>query len=262
MLSQKILFIFSLLVFEHATAFDHSTWNEMLKRNVVPTSNAHASKVNYKNFKADEKKLDGYLESLSAVKKTEYDVWPEKEKLAFLINAYNAFTVKLILTKYPDLQSIKDLGSLFSSPWKKKFFKLLGEDFYLDRIEHEVIRKEFKEPRVHFGVNCASIGCPMLFNEAFTAAKVDALLEQGLKSFLSDSSRNTYDVKSKTLQISKIFDWYKEDFEKGYLGFSSVADVMAKYAELLTNDSAGQKAIRAKTVPIKYLNYDWNLNSL
>ncbi len=256
-------FIFILLAgVVDAKGFDHSAWNEMLKRNVVYINNGHASRVNYKNLQADEKKLDGYLETVSAVSRSDFDKWPEAEKLAFLFNAYNAFTIKLILSKYPDLKSIKDLGSIFSSPWKKKFFKLFGEEFYLDKIEHETIRKNFKEPRVHFAVNCASIGCPMLFNEAFAADKLDKQLEQGLKSFLSDNTRNSYNKNSNTLEISKIFDWYSEDFEKGYLGYNKVIDVMAKYPELLTNDVAGQKAIKSKTPTIKYLNYDWNLNSL
>lgn len=257
-----IILINFITIVSFAKGFDHSAWNELLKRNVVVTNQGHASRVNYKNFQADEKKLDNYLETLSAVKQEDFDKWDETEKLAFLFNTYNAYTIKLILSKYPDLKSIKDLGSLFSSPWKKKFFKLFGEDFYLDKIEHEMIRKNFKEPRVHFAVNCASIGCPMLFNEAFAADRLDKQLEQGLKSFLSDSTRNTYNKQSNTLEISKIFDWYGEDFEKGYMGYNKVADVMAKYPELLTNDVPSQKAIKNKTVPIKYLNYDWNLNSL
>lgn len=259
------IFVFSINLFSvlsFGKGFDHSAWNEMLKRNVVVIDQGHASRVNYKNFKADEEKLNGYLETLSAVKKEDFNSWNENERLAFLFNAYNAFTIKLVLTKYPNLKSIKDLGSIFTSPWKKKFFKLFGEDSYLDKIEHKMIRKNFKEPRVHFAVNCASIGCPMLFNEAFSPDRLDSQLEQGLKSFLSDSTRNTYNKKSNTLEISKIFDWYSEDFEKGYQGFKDVSDVMAKYPELLTNDVPSQKAIKSKSVPIKYLNYDWNLNSL
>ncbi len=243
-------------------SFDHSAWNEMLRRNVVIISQGHASRVNYKNFKADEKKLNDYLETLSTLKKEDFEKWNQPERLAFLFNAYNAFTIKLVLTKYPALKSINDVGSFFSSPWKKKFFKLFGDDCSLDTIEHRMIRKNYKEPRVHFAVNCASIGCPMLFNEAFSPDRLDLQLEQGLKSFLSDPTRNTYNKRSNTLEISKIFDWYAEDFEKGYQGYNDVADVMAKYPELLTNDVPSQKAIKNKSVPIKYLNYDWNLNSL
>ncbi|OQW50437.1 MAG: hypothetical protein A4S09_01190 [Proteobacteria bacterium SG_bin7] len=255
-----VIHIFTVVSF--GKGFDHSPWNEMLKRNVVIINQGHASRVSYRNFKADEKKLNIYLETLSAVRREDFDKWSEAERLAFLFNGYNAFTVKLILTKYPDLKSIKDLGSFFSSPWKKKFFKLFGDACSLDKIEHEMIRKNFKEPRVHFAVNCASIGCPMLLNEAFNPDKLNVQLEQGLKSFLSDSTRNTYNKQSNTIEVSKIFDWYSEDFEKGYQGYNSVADVFAKYPELLTNEVSSQKAIKIKSVPIKYLNYDWNLNSL
>jgi hypothetical protein len=249
-------------VIANAKGFDHGPWNELLKRNVVLLSEGHASKVNYKNFKADEFKLSSYLETLSSTTKADFDGWSESERLAFLINAYNAFTIQLVLTKYPEIKSIKDIGWVLSPPWKKRFFKLFGQESHLSNVENDLIRKKFKEPRIHFALNCASIGCPMLFNEAYNPERLDKQLEQGLKSFLSDSTRNTYNKESNSLQISKIFDWYSEDFEKGYQGYNQVVDVFSKYAELLTNDIPSQKAIKNKKVLIKYLNYDWNLNSL
>lgn len=253
-----IILFFS--VYVGAAPFNHSTWDKVLKEHVILINNGNASQVDYDKLRKNSSELKSYLDSVSRVSQSDFNTWPESERLAFLINTYNAFTIDLILTKYPDINSIKDLGGFFSSPWKKKFIPLFGKTAYLDFIEHEIIRKEFKESRVHFAVNCASIGCPMLAPEAFQASTIDAQLEKGLKAFLSDATRNTYDKKSGFLEVSKIFDWYKEDFEKGYQGFRSINDVMAKYAELLTDDKNAQTEIKNKKVKIKFLEYDWKLN--
>jgi hypothetical protein len=178
--------------------------------------------------------------------------------MAFLINAYNAFTIEVILTKYPNIKSIKELGSFNRGPWKNEFFTLLGDKRHLDWIEHEQLRPKYAEPRVHAAVNCASIGCPALFPEAFTATKMDAMLEDGMRRFLSDRTRNKYE--GGKLQVSNIFKWFKEDFEKGHKGFAKLEDVFAKYADLLTSDAAAQAQIKAKTVSISHLDYDWSLN--
>ena len=180
--------------------------------------------------------------------------------MAFLINAYNAFTVELILTKYPDLKSIKELGSLIQSPWKKKFFKLFGVERNLDWIENDMLRARYKDPRIHVGINCASIGCPALRAEAYTSAKLDAQLEDGMRRFLSDKTRNRY--RDGKLEVSEIFKWFAEDFEKGNKGFNKVADVFARYAVQLSADTQGQAALQNKFVPISYLPYDWKLNDI
>jgi hypothetical protein len=140
----------------------------------------------------------------------------------------------VILTKYPDIKSIKELGSFNRGPWKNEFFTLLGEKRHLDWIEHEQLRPKYAEPRVHAAVNCASIGCPALFPEAFTAPKLDAMLEDGMRRFLGD--------------------------EKGNKGFVKLEDVFAKYADLLTTDETARNQIKAKTVSISHLDYDWSLN--
>ncbi len=218
------------------------------------------SRVNYKGFAADRAELKKVLDSLSAVSKADFDKLGREQQMAFLINAYNAFTIELILTKYPDLKSIKDLGSFVSAPWKKKFFTLLGEERHLDWIEHEQLRPRYSEPRVHVAVNCASIGCPALFPEAFTAAKLDAQLEDGMVRFLGDRTRNRYaDGK---LEVNMIFKWFREDFEKGNKGFSKLEDVFAKYADQLTPNPADREKLRAKTVPVSNLDYDWSLNDV
>jgi hypothetical protein len=199
------------------------------------------------------------LDAMSAMPKAEFDGWSKDQRMAFLINAYNAFTVEVILTKYPDIKSIKELGSFNRGPWKNEFFTLLGEKHHLDWIEHEELRPKYGDPRVHAAVNCASIGCPALRNEAFTAAKLDAQLEDGMMRFLGDRTRNR--VADGKLQVNAIFKWFKEDFEKGQKGFSKVEDVFAKYAAQLTDKPEEQAAIKAKSLPVAHLEYDWSLNA-
>ncbi|HUF21905.1 MAG TPA: DUF547 domain-containing protein [Burkholderiales bacterium] len=242
-------------------AFDHShaQWDTLTKRHVVWLPGGHASQVDYAGFIRDRSALRSYLESLSAVSRDEYNGWSKPQQLAFLINAYNAFTVELILTGYPELKSIRDLGSMFRGPWKRKFFTLLGAERHLDDVEHGMIREPgvFDEPRIHMAVNCASIDCPALHTDAFVADRLDAQLEDGTVRFLSDRSRNRYDASKGTLRVSKIFDWYGEDFAKQA---GSVAAWLARYAAQLADDPASQQAIRAGNARIRYLDYDWGLN--
>lgn len=255
---------FALSAAGSAFAIDQSypAFDSLLKKHVTWNAAGVASSVNYKGFAADRGELKKVLDELSAVSKAEYDAMKRDEKLAYLINVYNAYTIELILTKYPDLKSIKDLGSFTQSAWKKKFFRVFGEEKHLDNIEHDMIRAAgvFDEPRIHFAVVCASIGCPALRPEAATAAKLEAQLEDGVKRFLRDKTRNRYNKQSGKLEVSKIFDWYKGDFEKGHKGFTSREVFFGKYAELLSDDPAAQQLLKDGKVSISHLEYDWNLN--
>jgi hypothetical protein len=260
-----LLSIFTSASTVFAQNFDHnySAYDAQLKKHVKWLPDNKQSRVNYKGFAADHAELTKTLDSFSAVTPAQFAAFNKEQQMAFLINAYNAFTIELILTKYPDVKSIKDLGTTFGSPWKKSFFKLLGEERNLDWIEHQRLRPSvagggFKDPRIHVAIVCASIGCPALPPEAFTAAKLDSQLDEGMAKFVGDKTRNRYaDGK---LQVSSIFKWFKEDFEKGYKGFSKIEDVFAKYADTLSSDAAIQGQIRAKTVSISHLDYDWSLN--
>jgi Protein of unknown function, DUF547 len=257
-----IILALTLLLGHNAWAqFDaqYTAWDGLLKKHVKWLPDNKQSRVDYAGFKADHGELKKVLDGLSAVPKAEFDSWPKPQQMTFLINAYNAFTVELILTQYPGLKSIKDLGSFVTSPWKKKFFKLLGEDRHLDWIEHEQLRPNYADPRVHAAVNCASIGCPALRNEAFTAAKLENQLDDGMLRFMGDRTRNR--VKDGRLEVSSIFKWFREDFEKGHRGFSKVEDVFAKYAAQLTDDAADQARLKAKTLAVNFLDYDWSLNA-
>lgn len=251
-----------LLAAECALAFDqtHGAWDALLKRHVVGAQGGAASRVNYAGFRAEQAALQAYLDELSSVTQAEYLGWKREQRLAFLVNAYNAFTVKLILTRYPDLTSIKDLGTLLSSPWKKEFFTLLGAARSLDGVEHGLIRAPgaFDEPRIHFAVNCASVGCPMLRAEAYAAERLESQLEDAARRFLSDRTRNRFDAASGALQVSKIFDWYGGDFEKS--GARSVAGFLARYADLLADAGPGRALVRDGRAPVRFLDYDWKLN--
>jgi hypothetical protein len=166
----------------------------------------------------------------------------------------------VILTKYPDLQSIRELGLFNRGPWKNEFFTLLGEKHHLDWIEHEQLRPKYGDPRVHAAVNCASIGCPALRPEAFAATKLEAQLEDGMMRFMADRSRNR--VREGRLEVSAIFKWFREDFEKGQQGFSRVEDVFARYATQLTDKPEEQARLRARSLAVDHLDYDWSLNAL
>ncbi len=247
-----------------ADEFDlsHRPWTELLAKHVVLIDQKRASHVAYRDLQADSGRLQDYLAALSSVPATEFAAWDKRDRLAFLINAYNAFTLKLILTRYPKLESIKDLGSLFRSPWKQRFFTLFGQEQSLDDIEHGTIRKPgaFDDPRIHMAVNCASIGCPMLREEAYVGARLDAQLDEQVGRFLSDRTRNRYSASSNALEVSSIFKWYAEDFSRGYRGIRSVQAFLATHAEHLADRPADQALIRTEQAPIAYLDYDWRLN--
>lgn len=231
-------------------AFDHShaQWDAWLKKFVVVKG--PASQVKYKLVKKDPKPLVAYLESLSKLKQAEFDGFTKDQKLAFLINAYNGFTIKLIVDNYP-IDSIKDLGStLGGSPWKKEFFDLLGKKRSLDWIEHDTIREQYKEPRIHFALVCASAGCPALSSDAWVAPKLEKQFASATSLFLNDSERNRYNAAQNELLLSKIFDWYGGDFKKASGTVQSFVAIWMK----------GAPSAKLKSAKINYLDYNWSLN--
>jgi hypothetical protein len=236
-----------------AEAFDHAhrAWDALLERHVVLTEGGKASQLGYAGMAAERAALKRYLETLSAVAETEFERWSREEQMAFLINAYNAFTVEKILTRYPRIGSIWDFGRLFGNPFKDEFFVLLGGKKSLDWIEHQSLRQRYPDPRIHYAVNCASIGCPMLREEAFVAARLEAQLEEQARRFLSDRGRNR--VRDGRLEVSRIFDWFKEDFEPRPKYF-------ARYARLLTDNPDERAAIEDGRMALRFLEYDWSLN--
>lgn len=227
---------------------DHSDWTALLKK--YTKAEGPRTVVNYTDWKkTGQGSLDQYLGMLSGFKKKDFEAMMPSDQLAFLINAYNAFTVKLILDYFP-ITSIKEAGSLFQSPWKKKFFKLFGEMIHLDYLEHELIRKIYKEPRIHFAVNCASHSCPELKREAFEGPVLEAQLKEVEKSFFLDPSKMSFS--GNKVMASKILDWYGEDFSTIY---GSVAAYILKKGHEFNRLSSD-----IKKVEVEFSDYNWKLN--
>ena len=204
--------------------------------------------VDYRGFINDKDKLQSYLTSLS--ENPPATSWTDNDKIAYWLNAYNAFTIKLIVDHYP-LKSIKDLGPkrqiiFINTPWDIKFFKIGGKTMTLNRIEHRILRQEFKEPRIHFALNCASLSCPKLRREAYDGARLDVQLTEQAKEFLSDESRNQ--LNAKTPKLSAIFDFYGKDITK-WSG-KSLIGFINQYAAVKIDENAA----------LDYLDYNWNLN--
>jgi hypothetical protein len=263
----SMLFFCSALVLaqlSHAVAFDHNHkgLSDVLQSTVAWNKAGTATQVNYAALKAAPAALNTYTQSLSAVTAQEFAGFSKLQRRAFLINAYNAFTLQLILTKYPNLKSIKDLGSLFKSPWKQTFFTLLGQKTALDDIEHTLLRgaSDYDDPRIHFAVNCASIGCPALRPEAYVASRLDQQLFDQTQRFLRDRTRNHYDAASSTLFLSSIFDWYGDDFNRGFLGAPSLAAFLAGYGGSLGLSNTQLAQLKRGEVEFDFGDYDWQLN--
>ncbi len=252
-----VLFILPASVFAD---FDHGQWNRLLDKHVKVLSGGTATQVDYEGMAADRASLKAYLAKVSAVPRSTFDSWAVPSQLAFLINAYNAWTVEVILSEYPGIDSIRDIGFLLSSAWNQDFASLFGEPVTLDEIEHGMIRGwgRYNEPRIHFAVNCAAVGCPALRSEAYIGERLEAQLEDSTRLFLSDRSRNYYD--NGRMYVSSIFDWYKEDFEKGWGGIDSVGEFLANYPGELDLDTATAERLRTDNIRIRHLRYDWSLN--
>jgi hypothetical protein len=243
---KKICLAALLMLAMPALGFDHShkAWDALVRRHVVLLDGGNASQADYAGIAAERAALKAYLQDLSGVSEAQFNAWSEPEQIAFLINAYNAYTVEKILTRYPDIRSIWDFGKFFGNPFRDEFFSLLGQKTSLDGLEHGILRKRYREPRIHYAVNCASIGCPMLREEAYVAARLQEQLEEQARRFLSDRSRNRW--QGARLEVSKIFDWYKEDFEPREQYF-------ARYAQLLGMPPGASPRL-------VFLDYDWALN--
>jgi hypothetical protein len=229
-----------------AAAFDHAhpTWDALLKKHVVLLDGGKASQLRYADMARERTALKTYLQTVSDVSEREFEAWSRVEQIAFLINAYNAFTVEKVLTRYPAIGSIWDFGKLFGNPFRDRFFLLLGQPRSLDDLEHGILRKTYREPRIHFAVNCASVGCPMLREEAYRGVDLEKQLEEQARRFLSDRSRNR--TRDGRLEVSKIFDWFKEDFEPRDQYFMKYADILGLPP--------------GASPPLAFLDYDWSLN--
>jgi predicted nucleic-acid-binding Zn-ribbon protein len=234
---KKILFIFIIIQTFSKTHAQTTIFNDLLQKHVT-----NEGVVDYKKFNGP--KLKKYLNYLE---KTTVDVsWSNNKKKAFWINAYNAYTIYLIIhaLNTEKIKSITDIKKEGKTAWKIPFVNVGGIKYSLDYIEHEILRKTLFDPRIHVGVNCASGSCPKLGNTAFTEENIEATLEQLMKDFINDTSRNK--ISKKKVQISSIFNWFQKDFTRN----STLIDYLNEYSETKINSNA----------KISYLKYDWSLN--
>lgn len=222
---------------------NHQTWNRLLNKYV-----SEKGLVNYKGFISEIDSLNFYLETLSN-NPPDTSNWTINEQKAYWINAYNAFTVKLICDYYP-VKSIKDIGAkmqvpFVNTPWDIKFIRIGQDSVDLNYLEHGQLRKNFEDPLVHFSLVCASESCPILLNKAYFATSIESQLILQAKVFIHDESRNK--LSESAPQLSKIFDWYGMDFKTKKM---SVIDFINKYSTHKIH----------KKAKVSYLEYSWNLN--
>ncbi len=210
---------------------NYKGFNDLLQKYVT-----NSGVVNYKGFINEKDKFDIYLNSLP--NNTPNSSWSKNKQLAYWMNVYNAFTIKLIINNYPT-NSIKNI----KNPWKKRFIKIGDEYKSLSDIEHRILRK-MNDPRIHFGINCASYSCPTLYNKAFTEKTIQKTLDSLTHKFINDSKRNS--ITKMSVDISKIFKWFSNDFKKE----DTLIEFLNKYSEIQIEENA----------KITYKKYNWTLN--
>ncbi len=228
-------------------ASPHAAFTGILSKYVSAPDGQGLTHFNYNGLKAngaDKAALDNYIKDLEGVNPNNL---PQNEAIAFYANLYNAVTVQVIVDNYP-VKSIKKLGPLGSGPWKKKLFTLNGEPSSLNAVEHDILRKQFPSPYVHYMVNCASVGCPNLLNSAWEASSLDRVKEQAAADYIN--SPRGVQITSKGLKVSSIFKWFKGDFG----GNSGLLQHIRKHArpELAQAIDNGAQVVD--------YGYDWSLN--
>ena len=248
---KKAVFIIPILVFvfiscakkelpSTSKAISHEQWTALLQKHVDELGH-----VNYQGFKNDSLAFGEYLQHLSSHHPNKKN-WNSNERKAYWINAYNAFTVKLIVDNYP-VSSIKDLGGALykiNTPWDIRFIEIEGIDYDLNNIEHDILREEWKDARIHFAINCASVSCPKLSNTAYESSKLEAQLNQAAIAFINDSTRNS--ITPEKARISRIFKWFSGDFIRDL----NLISFINQFSSTQLNDDC----------QIEYQEYKWDLN--
>ncbi len=244
-----------------AVEFDHNykTFNTTLHTHVKD------GMVDYQNIKTAPKNLNDALKKWGSITKGEFNSWSEKQQLAFLFNVYNGSTIKLIVNNYP-VDSIKDIGGFFKGPWDQEIVQLFDEVITLDHLEHQILRKEYDEPRLHLALVCAAKGCPPLRSEAYTAEHFDVQLDDQIQQLLSDKLKFKIDQKNKKAYLSPIFKWYGDDFIAKYSpasGFDNLSKKDSAVANYIYEYLPEKKKqfLHAGNYTVEHLDYDWSLNS-
>ncbi len=229
-----------------ASAPSHSRFDGLLKKYVKD------ARVDYAALKAHPEELDGYLGELAKISPAAFGKLPKSDRLACLLNLYNAATLKMITEHYP-LKSIRSIGILPGAAWRDLRVRFSGEIMSLEHLENEIIRAEYREPRIHFALVCAAIGCPPLRSEAYAGARLNRQLDEQARQFMSEPAKNHFDASTRTLHLSPIFKWYEADFT-GTAG--SLAAYVKPFLPAVQRDALGA----SQKVAIKFTEYDWALN--
>jgi hypothetical protein len=240
---------FALALATPGGAFDHSAFDALLRAHVA------GGAVDYDAFQGNTA-FAAYLEALA---RADPAALPRAERLAFWINAYNAYTIQLV-NSHGERQSIRNIGKTLGvklkSPWKEEMVRVGGKTYSLDDVEHQVIRPQFREPRIHFALVCAARGCPPLRPEAYTGARLEAQLDDQARLFLTASpDKNRVDVASRTVYLSPILEWYADDF-------GGTKQAVGRYLARFFSKPKGpaQELLESGDFELKYTDYDWSLN--
>ncbi len=210
------------------------------------------ARVDYAQLKASPADLDAYLAEIAAVNANEFAKWSREERLALLINLYNAQTLRLIIDHYP-LKSIRSIGLLPGAAWRQLIVRFGGQVMSLEHLEHEIIRAEYDEPRIHFALVCAARSCPPLRSEPYVAARLSAQLDEQTRLFLATKEKNRFDAGKNVLWLSAIFDWYKGDFTKS-------GGTLESFVKPFLPEESAAALGRATKVKVRFTDYDWALN--
>lgn len=234
-------------------AFDHTfqSWGRVLDQYVVEAGSE--SGVKYSELKKNPQDLIQFISEIKNLSQEEYNLFSQNQKLAFLINSFNALCLKLVTDNYP-VKSIKQIGSFRTSAWKKNFFTLFGQPRNLHWLEFEAVRKGFHDPRINFALAYPTKGSPVLKKDPYLPDRLPQQLEEAGKDFLRDPSKNRYDQRTKTLELSKIFDWRRKEFEKQY------GSLEAHVAPRMSLSAEHSNLIRQGIAATRFIPYDWSLN--
>ena len=237
------------------TSFNYQIYNNVLKTYV-----SDRGLVEYQKLQANRQELDQFNQSFAKVNTETYNSWSEPEKLAFLINAYNSFTLQSIIDQNPLKKSIRDISGV----WTRRKFAIAGLEKTLDNIEHDILRKEFNEPRIHMALVCAAMSCPILRNEAYTAENLDSQLDDQTRKFITSSQGFEIDREQKIVYLSSIFKWFGKDWIANYgidnkfTGSKKEKAVLNFISQYLS--SQDRQYLEQGNYKISYLKYDWSLN--
>lgn len=217
--------------------------------------------VAYQTLQSNRQPLDKFNDSIASVKPDTFLSWSENQQIAFLMNAYNSYTLAAIINQDPLKESIRKIPQV----WKKEQYQIVGQNKSLNGIEHGTLRKDYDEPRLHAALVCAAMSCPPLRNEPYRGDRLDVQLDDQVTTWLEDSQRGlNIDRQNNTVSISKIFDWYGDDWissygtDDGFTGNKKQKAVLNFISNYVSAEDA--EYLRAGNYKVKYLNYDWSLN--